>query len=63
MKITKKLITALAALSLALLCSVQAFADTYYYTDGYIYTMPDQNHAVIYGIDSEDYSEIDFPSL
>ena len=63
MKITKKLITALAALSLALLCSVQAFADTYYYTDGYIYTMPDQNHAVIYGIDSEDYSEIDFPEL
>ena len=63
MKITKKLITALAALSLALLCSVQAFADTYYYTDGYIYTMPDQSHAVIYGIDSEDYSEIDFPEL
>ena len=63
MKITKKLITALAALSLALLCSVQAFADTYYYTDGYIYTMPDQSHAVIYGIDSEDYSEVVFPEF
>ncbi len=61
MKITKKCITALAALSLVFLCSFHAFADTYYYDDGYLYTMPDQNHAIIFGVDGDDYSELDFP--
>lgn len=63
MKITKKCITALAALSLVFLCSFHAFADTYYYDDGYLYTMPDQNHAVIFGVDGDDYSELDFPEM
>ena len=63
MKITKKCITALAALSLIFLCSFHAFADTYYYDDGYLYTMPDQNHAIIFGVDGDDYSELDFPEM
>ena len=43
------------------LCSFHAFADTYYYDDGYLYTMPDQNHAIIFGVDGDDYSELNFP--
>ena len=63
MKLIKRFIPALITLSFVFLCSFHVFADTYYYGDGYLYTMPDQNHAIIFGVDGDDYSEISFPEV
>lgn len=63
MKLSKRITAALFALAFVFIFSFHAFADTYYYDDGYVYTMPDQNHAVICGVDGDDYSSLSFPEL
>ena len=57
----KRILSAIAALAISLTFTLNAFAETYYTYGGYTYTIVDNNQIVIYGIDSDDYSEVSFP--
>lgn len=58
----KKVLSAFAALAIALTFALHAFAETYYIYGGYKYAKADGNNIVIYAIDSDDYSDVSFPA-
>ena len=57
----KRILSAFAALAIALTFTLNAFAETYYTYSGYTYARTDGNNIVIYGVDGDDYSEVIFP--
>ena len=57
----KKVLSAFAALAIALTFALHAFAETYYIYGGYKYAKADGNNIVIYAINSDDYSDVSFP--
>lgn len=57
----KRILSAFAALAIALTFTLHAFAETYYTYSGYTYARTDGNNIVIYGVDGDDYSEVIFP--
>ena len=60
MKLFKKLFAAAAALTLTLLFCVHAFADTYYISHGFKYTIDNSSNATIFGADGE-HSDVVIP--
>ena len=58
----KRILSAIAALTIALTFTLHAFADTYYTYGGYTYTKADGNNIIIFAVDADDYSKVSFPN-
>lgn len=58
----RRILSALAALTIALTFTLHAFADTYYTYGGYTYTKADGNNIIIFAVDADDYSKVSFPN-
>ena len=58
----KRILSAFAALTIALTFTLHAFADTYYTYGGYTYTKADGNNIIIFAVDADDYSKVSFPN-
>ncbi len=58
----KRILSAIAALTIALTFTLHAFAETYYTYGGYTYTKADGNNIIIFAVDADDYSKVSFPN-
>ena len=58
----RRILSALAALTIALTFTLHAFADTYYTYGGCTYTKADGNNIIIFAVDADDYSKVSFPN-
>ena len=58
----KRILSAFAALAIALTFTLHAFAETYYTYSGYTYAKADGNNIIIFAVDADDYSKVSFPN-